>query len=153
MSSPSKHQAAPPSGYRVALAASSPFPPGDTSGRPPFWDADGSPVFVGSALFENSVHPCKICPNIFPACRVPYGSSEFEHHGRYDLLPITPAMEWVITSEGQLPPGRRPVEGGYEESGEKLYHAACIINGVEVPGKTGHHLVRSTFFDEHLCSI
>jgi len=49
-------------------------------------------------------------------------------------------MEWVITREGQLPPGRRLVEGGYEENGEKLYHAAAIISGVEVPGKTGHHL-------------
>lgn len=83
---------------------------------------------------------------MFPACRVPYAGSEHEHHGRYDLLPITPAMEWVITREGQLPPGRRLVEGGYEENGEKLYHAAAIISGVEVPGKTGHHLVCSGFF-------
>jgi len=49
-------------------------------------------------------------------------------------------MEWVHTREGEVPYGRRPVEGGYEESGEKLYHALVHINGIHVPGKTGHHL-------------
>lgn len=66
-------------------------------------------------------------------------------------------MEWVLTSNGQVPSGRRPVEGGYERDGkvgirlqsinstdrrvQHLFHAAAIINGVRVPGKTGSHLV------------
>lgn len=49
-------------------------------------------------------------------------------------------MEWVHTSAGRIPPGRRPVEGGYEEQGSKLYHAIGVISGVGVPGKTGEHL-------------
>jgi len=49
-------------------------------------------------------------------------------------------MEWVRTSGGRIPSGRRPVEGGYEESGEKLYHAVGLVKGVKVPGKTGEHL-------------
>jgi len=139
--SPPTYQPVPPSGYRLALAASTHFPPVEQSGPPPFYDADGvSPVFVGSALLDNSVHPCKISPGLVPSCRVPFGSSEYSHYGRFDLLPITAAMEWVITSGGEVPAGRRPVDGGYEENGEKLYHAAAIINGVEVPGKTGRHL-------------
>lgn len=51
-------------------------------------------------------------------------------------------MELVHTSGGRLPPGKRPVEGGYEEHGAKLYHAVAEIKGVKVPGKTGEHLVR-----------
>ena len=50
-------------------------------------------------------------------------------------------MEWVQTKNGEIPPGRRPVEGGYESGGEKLYHALGNIDGVDVPGKTGTHLV------------
>lgn len=99
-----------------------------------------SPVYVGSAIFEDSVHPCKIAPSVHPSCRVAYGGTEKDHHGRYDLLPITAEMEWVPTQKGELPPGRRLVEGGYEANGEKLYHALAKIGEVEVPGKTGKHL-------------
>ena len=31
--------------------------------------------------------------------------------GRYDILPITDDMEWVPAGYGELPKGRRPVEG------------------------------------------
>lgn len=58
----------------------------------------------------------------------------------YDLLPITPQMEWVPTSHGQIPAGHRPVDGGFEASGERLYHAVGVISGVSVPGKTAAHL-------------
>ncbi|KAA1467509.1 hypothetical protein DENSPDRAFT_832582 [Dentipellis sp. KUC8613] len=134
----------PPSGYRIPLSTESdaPFPSQAQTRYPPFFDADGtSPVFIGSAIFPNAVHPCKIAPNLQPPCRVPYGGGEHEHKGRYDLLPFTPeTMEWVRTSRGRIPPGKRPVEGGYEDHGAKLYHAVAMINGVPVPGKTGEHL-------------
>ncbi|EPQ54075.1 hypothetical protein GLOTRDRAFT_77982 [Gloeophyllum trabeum ATCC 11539] len=134
--------APPPSGYRLPLTTTSAFPPLEQAGRPPCFDADGqSPVFLGSALFPNSVHPCKIVPSLNPPCRVPYGGGEHEHNGRYDLLPFTPeTMEWVPTSHGRIPDGRRPVEGGYEEHGAKLYHALAQVSGIHVPGKTGEHL-------------
>ncbi|OCH95380.1 hypothetical protein OBBRIDRAFT_709083, partial [Obba rivulosa] len=132
----------PPSGFRVALTTGAPFPPAQQAGQPVSFDADGrSPVFVGSAIFPNSVHPCKIAPHLAPPCRVAYGGRELEHHGRYDLLPFDPhTMEWVPASQGQIPFGRRPVEGGYEENGTKLYHGLATIRGVRVPGKVAEHL-------------
>jgi hypothetical protein len=67
--------------------------------------------------------------------------------GRYDLLPIdNESMEWVPTRDGVIPSGRRPIEGGYEEHGARLFHAYADINGVSVPGKTGEHLVRPFSF-------
>ncbi|KAI0034552.1 hypothetical protein K488DRAFT_45142 [Vararia minispora EC-137] len=139
---PTDHQAPPPSGYRVPLVTDQLFPDQSQTHYPPFVDSDGySPIFLGSALMERSIHPCKISPNLQPYTRVPYGGTEYAHHGRYDLLPFDPhTMEWVRTEHGRIPPGRRPIEGGYEEGGQKLYHAAASINGCMVPGKTGEHL-------------
>ena len=98
---------------------------------------------MGSALFGSSVHPCKIAPHLSPPARVAYGGGEHEHWGRFDLLPINDqTMEWVPASHGKIPPGRRPVEGGYEENGMRLFHAIVYIDNVWVPGKTGEHLVR-----------
>ncbi|KAI0671769.1 hypothetical protein C8Q78DRAFT_1030799 [Trametes maxima] len=135
------HQA-PPSGFRIPLTDDAPFPRSEQAGQPVAYDADGcTPVFVGSALFGNAVHPCKIVPSFRPPVRVSYGGEEREHRGRYDLLPFDPnTMEWVPTSHGRIPDGRRPVEGGYEEDGGKLYHALANVNGVRVPGKTADHL-------------
>jgi len=143
----------PAAGDRIALTTTEAFP-AQQAGPHPCIDADGSPVFIGSALFyaagnanhasggrPDSVHPCKIAPHLLPPCRVPYGGGEFEHHGRYDLLPFVPhLMEWVSTSRGQIPPGRRPIEGGVENHGAKLYHAVAKVGNAWVPGKTGSHL-------------
>lgn len=143
---PSRQAQAPPSGFRIPLTSDAPFPPPQQAGQPPSYDLDGvTPTFFGSALFPNSVHPCKIVPSMGSPCRVPYGGTEWEHNGRYDLLPYRPdTMELVPASEGKIPYGRRPVEGGYEDDGAKLYHALAVVNGVRVPGKTGEHLVRHT---------
>ena len=135
--------APPPSGFRVPLNVGQPFPPAPQGGTPVASDADGSPLFLGSAILGASVHPCKIGPHLHPPARVPYGGGEYEHNGRYDLLPFDPnTMEWVWTEKGRIPPGRRPIEGGYEEHGGKLYHALGKIHGLQVPGKCGEHLVR-----------
>ncbi|KAF8656801.1 hypothetical protein AX16_002353 [Volvariella volvacea WC 439] len=134
---------APPSGFRIPLSGSNAqIPPPQELGPPPCYEPDGTtPVYIGSALLDNSVHPCKIAFHFSPPARVPYGTTELEHHGRYDLLPFVPQeMEFVMTGWGRIPEGRRPVEGGYEETGEKLYHAVAYISGVRVPGKTGEHL-------------
>jgi hypothetical protein len=135
----------PPSGYRIALDVGSPFPSPSHAKEPPSHDTGGTahPIFLGSAIFNDSVHPCKIAPRLTPPCRVPYGGSEVEHHGRYDLLPFDPeTMAWVPTSLGRIPTHRSPVQGGYEENGARLYHAMATVRDVRVPGKTGEHLVR-----------
>ena len=71
---------------------------------------------------------------------------------RFDILPITNQHEWVPTSHGLIPQGRRPVDGGYEESGDRLYHAVAVVHGCSVPGKTGEHLGIFSRIDL-LCSI
>jgi hypothetical protein len=128
-----QREAPPASGHRVSLATDRPLPANlQDVGQPPFHDEDGvSPIYIGSSLTQNSIQPCTIGPHLRP-----YG-----HSGRYNLLPFRPhEMEWVQTSHGQIPYGRRPIEGGHEEKGAKLYHAAALINGLKVPGMAGEHL-------------
>jgi hypothetical protein len=145
---PPRNSHPPPSGFRIPLASNAEFPPPEQVGPRACLDSNGvSSIYLASAILEDSVHPCKIAPSVHPPCRVSYDGGELHHHGRYDLLPITSDMEWVPTSDGEIPPGRRPIEGGYESNGEKLYHALGTIGGVDVPGKTGVHLVgRSSAF-------
>ncbi|KAK4053320.1 hypothetical protein OIO90_003932 [Microbotryomycetes sp. JL221] len=113
-------------------------------GQAPFVDLDGAQVYVCSALLEGgkSVHPAKY---VRGQVMVSFGGSEFKHEGRFDVLPITQDMEWVATSHGRVPKGRRPVEGGFEENGSHLFHAMTLIGEVPVPGKTGSHLNGANF--------
>lgn len=54
--------APPASGYRIPSRTDAPFPGNQQQvGEPPCRDLDGSPIYFGSALFDNSVHPCKVC--------------------------------------------------------------------------------------------
>ena len=148
---PPSYNATPPSGFRISLAATDAFPDLQTLGQPPCYDGDGSPIYIGSALMNNSVHPCKIGRHLRPYVSVPYGGGEYHHHGRYDLLPYLPAqMEFVPAENGRIPYGRRPIAGGYEEQGAKLYHAVALINGLRVPGKTGEHLSVFFFYNHRL---
>lgn len=140
-------------GRRILLERDSPLPPlaAGNFGTAPALDLNGSPVFFGSTIHSNSVHPGKIAPHLAEnillyGCRgiahVVYGTEEIIHTGRFDVLPFDPqSMELVRTQEGHLPPGRRPVQGGYEENGALLYHALAEVDGVKVPGKCGEHLV------------
>ncbi|KAJ7165496.1 hypothetical protein C8R43DRAFT_986572 [Mycena crocata] len=144
------HKDVPSSGFRIKLSTDSPLPRQELerAGRAPFSDLDHSPVYVGSAIIMHndgqtpkSVQPGKISPHLHPACMIPFGGREIGHHGRYDVLIMEDgAMEWVRTSHGRIPDGHTPVEGGYEENHDKLYHAAARVDNIMVPGKTGHHL-------------
>jgi hypothetical protein len=83
---PPRNSHPPPSGFRIPLASNSEFPPPHQYGPPACVDANGvSPVFVGSAIFEDSVHPCKIAPSVHTPCRVSRDGHELNHYGRYDL--------------------------------------------------------------------
>ncbi|KAF8604542.1 hypothetical protein BDV93DRAFT_522254 [Ceratobasidium sp. AG-I] len=127
------------SGHRIPCSTSENIPEVVFDTPTEFQDIGGQPVYLASALMENSVHPCKCAPHLDKPCRVPYGGGEHEHTGRYDILPVTRDMEWIPSQNGDIPYGRTPVEGGYE--GENpLYHAYAEIHGTKVPGKTGAHL-------------
>ena len=44
-------------------------------------------------------------------------------------------MEWAPTADDEITPGGRPIEGGYESNGERLYHAYHAVGntgGVDV---------------------
>ncbi|TBU35466.1 hypothetical protein BD311DRAFT_707447 [Dichomitus squalens] len=112
------------------------------AGEVPAWDGDGTPLYLGTTLFNGGWHPCKIMPYNSSKARVSYGGKEYENTGICHLLPFNAAtMEWVPTSCGLLPYGRRAIEGGYEEiGGEMFYHALAVVAGVKVPGKAGPHL-------------
>ena len=130
---------------RISLRPSTQFP-WEHAGTFPTTDKDGSPLFLGIAAFKNGMHPCKIRPTMDPMLWVSYGDKEHPHRGSGYLLPFDPnTMEWVRASEGRIPNGRRPVDGGYETSigGPKLYHALAVVGGIRTPGKTGAHLVNS----------
>ena len=72
----------PPQGRRFQTSTTAPFPGVEVTGPPPFSDVGGEPVFVGSCVFERSVHPCKLAPHLRPVCRVGYGGGEDAHEGR-----------------------------------------------------------------------
>ncbi|BGP20797.1 hypothetical protein JCM10213_008934 [Rhodosporidiobolus nylandii] len=140
---PAYAPSAPPAGLRIPCSTHSAPPSLDLSGPPAFTDKDGSPVWVASAIVgTTAVHPCKVARGI---PMYGYGGGERHHTGRYDILPITHEMEWVDASYGQIPKGRRPVEGGFEEDGKHLFHALATIDGVQVPGKAGEHLHGANF--------
>ncbi|KAG8832883.1 hypothetical protein FRC17_000453 [Serendipita sp. 399] len=130
-------------GHRVPMEGPMTVQDASVIGPSLFPDKDGGRQYLGSAIYNGGVHPCKIVPNYPPPCHVPYGDKEIEHTGRYMLLPFdSDTMEWVFTSKGHIPEGRVPVEGGHEEGYGDLYHAAAYHDGVYVPGKTCPSLVR-----------
>ncbi|KAK4194490.1 hypothetical protein QBC40DRAFT_319439 [Triangularia verruculosa] len=135
----------PDDGVRARLHTDQLLPNANVLHAAPCADNDGSPVYIGSALHVNGgVHPCKIVSRFQSsrkACRVPYGGEEICHVGEYDLLPFVPeVMEFVEAERGHPPPLRRPILGGYEADGKRLYHAIALVDGVWVPGKAAPHL-------------
>ncbi|KAE9406313.1 hypothetical protein BT96DRAFT_811039 [Gymnopus androsaceus JB14] len=49
-------------------------------------------------------------------------------------------MEIVRTKDRLIPPGRKVIQGGYEEDGTVLFHNVATIDGVKLPGKTATRL-------------
>ncbi|QRV75507.1 hypothetical protein RhiJN_03522 [Ceratobasidium sp. AG-Ba] len=98
-----------PSGQRIPTSTTEPFPAQAAGPAPPFVDSAGQPVYVGSALLDASnVQPCRVTPS---GVYIALNGAEAPHVGRYDLLPLTDAMEWVPASGGAPPAGKRLVEG------------------------------------------
>jgi len=122
------------SGQRIPASTTEPFPSQAAGPAPPFVDSTGQPVYVGSALVDPAnVQPCRVTPS---AVYIAEHGAEVTHTGRYDLLPLTDAMEWLPASGGAPPAGKRLVEGGIE-SGLPLHHACARVDSVLLPGKAG----------------
>jgi len=122
------------SGQRIPCTTTDAFPAQAAGPAPPFVDSTGQPVYVGSALVNGTnVQPCRVTPS---GCFIASDGVEVPHTGRYDILPLTDAMEWVPASGGATPSGKRVVEGGIE-NGSSLYHACARVNSVMLPGKAG----------------
>lgn len=122
---------------------------------PALADLSGQPIYVVSAILGTSVHPGKAGPHLYPAVRISLGGYEVSHDGRFDLLPITPDMAWLETSKGDVPKDYEPVQGGYEEGGQQLFHALAKLQGCWIPGKTARHLNGANFpFDgKEVCLV
>ncbi len=129
------------SGFRIQLCSSStPFPTEDLTGPPTFHDTNGDPIYIGSAIFGTSIHPCKIEPHLAVPCSVPFSGRKIAHMECYDLLPFNPnTMEFVLMSQGHFPAGRKLVKGGYNQDGTPLYHGVATLNGIKIPGSISHH--------------
>ncbi|KAK0435967.1 hypothetical protein EV421DRAFT_1145417 [Armillaria borealis] len=106
---------------------------------PPCRDWGNKPIYISSAIFNKSVHPCKVRPH--QPCSVAFRGREIHSKGHFDPLPFNPdTMELVRTSEGRVPDGRRLIKGSYEENGMPLYHGAAEYKGHRAPGKTSPYL-------------
>ena len=128
---------------RVHIDRNQPLPNRIHYLHPPSFDADDNPIYFGSATLGNVVQPCKVTLKIDElVCVVPYRLIERVHRGPFTILPFTNAMHLVPTSQGHIPAGNRPVEGGVDDSGRRLYHAVAWVRGERVPGRTSEHLVR-----------
>jgi hypothetical protein len=139
----------PRSGYRIRMKHGENFPLQHV-GDPPFRDLNGDAVYLGSALIKNNmgitaIVPCKITPHLVPQNRVTWNGTEDSVH-EFEILPFDPnRMEWVKTSNGKIPGGKTPVEGGYiGPNHERLFHAYGSVDWgnrqITCPGKTSESM-------------
>ncbi|KAK4704325.1 hypothetical protein P7C70_g1886, partial [Phenoliferia sp. Uapishka_3] len=110
-----------------------------------FRDLDGAPVALASSNVGGHRTPgkCVLAKHgqlgryqaWFSAA---VNEGEQSSHGGIEVLwEIEGEVKWVRTSRGVVPDGERPVQGGRDDAGEELWHAAGWVKGVRVPGKTG----------------
>ena len=61
-------------------------------------------------------------------------------------------MEWVPAKNGEIPFGRRPIEGGYESGWEELCHALGKTDDMRVSGKADNgHPTSGSITSTSLC--
>ncbi|KAH7101012.1 hypothetical protein BKA62DRAFT_639283 [Auriculariales sp. MPI-PUGE-AT-0066] len=140
--------------HAIKLAADQAFPKAAISGHPVTIDYGGQEMFLGLVPIDGGLHPCKVVkqfqaaftPHVQPPARYGYAGAENEWFEDYYLVPFDGSrMEWVSTSHGRPPPGKRPVEGGREADGSPLYHAIGEVDGVRTLGKVSVNLGGALF--------
>ncbi|KAH7102992.1 hypothetical protein BKA62DRAFT_698263 [Auriculariales sp. MPI-PUGE-AT-0066] len=129
------------------------FPSLGLTGPPPT-SCREYPVFIGLAPYMGGLVPCKVVNST--CAKIGHTYKEYQIDGPFFVVPLNPLMmEWVHTSHGKIPHGRRPVEAGFEHTGEALYHAVGLVDGVRVPGKAGEHLIKGAHLpymgEERIC--
>ncbi|KAK0435972.1 hypothetical protein EV421DRAFT_1908255 [Armillaria borealis] len=141
-------------GFRIPLVSTT-FPGvEDLTGPPLCYDTNGHPIYIGSAIFKGAVLPCKIQPHLYFPCRIPFRGQEIIHKGCYDLLPFNPnTMEFIQTSGGYIPHGRRPVKGGHDQGGSPLYHIVVEVNGMRIPASISCSYITSLHTGFEICTI
>jgi hypothetical protein len=139
----------PTSGYRIRMKHNEEFP-FQLVGDPLFRDLNGGAVYLGSALIKDNygvtaIVPCKIAPRLSSKNSVTWDGREI-WVDEFEILPFDPRrMGWVKTSDGKIPDGKTPVEGGYNGlSQEILFHAYGIVDfgdgQITCPGKTSESI-------------
>lgn len=116
-------------------------------------------VYFGSARYADTIRPCKIVRVVSPVdhleCYVVAGHTAILHNEYFDLLSYDASVyELVEAQSGVVPPGKRPVNGGYDQQGRALYHGIALHSEsgrkYRVPGEVSEHTVsicfRWTFF-------
>ena len=112
---------------------------------PPCYGKDANSdkkVYFASTHLNGSLCPCKASESDTPMATAAWGWKEHFCESFTILRFNRDLMElvWVYGSDC-VPPGRRPVIGGYEGGGETLYHAVAEWDGHLIPGKAAPHLV------------
>jgi len=129
-------------GHGSALPSQSQTLAAPSAGPPSVRPVNGVYYFGSADLGGGHIRPSKIHSwSNRPACRYGLNGREIAHPGAYTLLPYDAnRMELIPAQCGEIPPGRRPVLGGYDEHGYPLYHCLvyCGVTGdeSEVPGAT-----------------
>jgi hypothetical protein len=93
-------------------------------------EADGQPLFVCSAFYNEGRHPGKIRPG-FGGCNIPWGGREITVPD-YEVLVHERHYAWVPAENGGLARGAVPGGG---EHGEFLFVCQAEFEGGAHPGK------------------
>ncbi|GAB1518297.1 60S ribosomal protein L11 [Rhizoctonia solani] len=127
-------------GTRVRVDVGTTFPDEAVVGVAPFRDTEGRPLYVGTAVLDDSAIPCQIDPQTLQFKRPMTRKSRQAQPARYDVLVISSSMQWISASFGEIPYGKHPVHGGHENTSPHLYHAIARIGNTFIPGKTSPDL-------------
>ncbi|KAH8813407.1 hypothetical protein DL96DRAFT_1716315 [Flagelloscypha sp. PMI_526] len=127
-----------PGTTRIRMNWDSSFADASKFGQPPTFDRNGKPLYFASLIHESQVIPGKAGDHLHRKVGAPLRGKELTGP-QFDILPFDPTtMELVPSSNGIIPGGRRPIEGGYEANGT-TYHALVHVDGVYLPGKFHEH--------------
>ncbi|KAJ2001114.1 hypothetical protein GGI04_003867 [Coemansia thaxteri] len=113
-------------------------------------EKDGSPLFVGRAIYKGGLHPVKVGQHLTGGgCALGWGHDEVRISDYQVLCGDANRLRWV-KQEGDLDiQGIKPFPAGHEEDGAPLYIAKTLHEGSQQLGKCGPHLNRMTFAYGH----